>query len=497
MDTDVQLHIHRFKAPIVKIHKNFKKVQQLIYKIKQSNIKLVNSIAKQGSGATEETYDKLIKLQQQFQRKLQQRIEIHHELIQRLNARIELYKSKDYSQINRNLLYIEYLTRSGHPEEAKTIASKLQLELYIDLDVINQGLDIFKEVALKQNLNLLINWCIENEKFLIPPVSEHQVDKDQNYYCGKYGLMFECQIQQAIQLINENNLQLGFEIIKDLYKSNDTATKSAATKPRIESANVMSGAYSVSLPSTTEDEISDETPNEVEQDAHFILRKVSSLAWIAKFKQMNYQAAEEDPFDVYDNVPTSLPFDLKIGNWSQLAHLFWDQFIKIYGLPQRESLLTMLLIGGSSLKSIKCKDRSLTNNRLVLPFDYYHNGYTHCPICQLYPIFEKLPLNLHSKSEVFPHPVLLPNRRIFAFGDLLNLSTNLNHFTNLNNGSKYLDGEAQKDGIVSHNGRIYLTDYFLQMSLDEFKSLIDNWIIEDPISFERFSINDLSKVFVT
>lgn len=500
----IQLNIHMFKIPLIKIHKNFKRIQQIIVKLKHTQSKLL----KHSHPLTLDTLNKLITSQDQLNKKLKTRLTIHDDLIARLKARIEFTPSSkpNYQTMDKNLLIIDYLLRSGgDPEICQIIINDLKLTQLIDYDVLSQGLSIYNEIKQNKNLNLLINWCIENEKFMPPPstfTTNDDLETD-DYFIGKYGLMFECQIQHCIELIKSNNLQLAFDIIKlqfDQY-------------PKI--------------------------PN--------ILEKISSLSWILQFdlfknnenlisSNNNDTQISNDPFDIYTDTSIQLDKNLldllnPINKWNKLADIFWFNFKSIYGLPINPPLLTMLSIGGSSLKCLKCNSLSIdsSKNDLNIFFDFK------CPICSnsnWNKLFKNIPANYHSKSSIFPNPVLLPNKHILSLDLLLSASSNLNDLNNLNicssstmskgsptmnksNSRKNLDlydllsndvedKHDNHDKIENDQGifiytsnRGFLNPSLIGITIDMAKNLIPDWSIEDPISFNRFKIKDLEKVYIT
>lgn len=466
MDSNnLQLHIHRFKTPLVKLHKNFKRIQQIIVKLRHSQSKLLNS-----TSLSLDVINRLITSQDQLNKKLKSRLAIHDDLTSRLQTRILFTPSShDYATIDKNLLIVDYLLRAGGtPEISQLITEHLHLTDLIDVDVISQGISIYNQIKDNNNLNLLISWCIENEKFMPPPINPpQQSSNEEDHFIGKYGLMFECQIQHCIELIKSNDLQLALDIIKVQY---DNYPK---------------------LPS--------------------ILKKISSLPWIMQFNQLD-QVNNNDPFDVYTD--KSIEFDQNLldllnptDKWTKLADLFWFNFKSIYGLPINPPLLTMLSIGGSTMKCLKCATTTTTKtpetpSYLSIFYDLK------CPICSnssWQEMFNEIPSSYHSKSSIFPNPVLLPNKNILPLDTLLANSSNLNDLNNLNICSSGIacdevdedDSDSNADNFIYNSNRGFLNPKLLGMSIDQAKDLIPSWSIEDPVSFNRFKIRELEKVFIT
>lgn len=439
------LHVHRVKTPVVKIHKNFKKVQQLVVRLRTLQAHLLEQ------ELSVETLDRLIAAQKQAIKRLKSRMEIHEGLVSRLQTRLDPLEGP---HMLKNSMFVDYLIRGGAPPEAcQEMARCLEVDGVTDTDVLIQGLSIYNEVKNNHNLRLLMDWCIENERFLLPASDVGGAD---TYTFGKYGLMFECHIQHCVELILANDLFLAYDEIRSL------------------------------------------------QDNHAqfpaILRKLSSLPWLLQLMQLDstslHHTKQNDPFDYYTETTVTLKDSLislinDPDKWDRMATLFWTNFKAVYGLPQTPPLLTMLNMGASAVKCLKCSDVAASVSPIT-PVSLFFSG--SCPVCSipaLASLLASVPANYRSKSSIYQNPVLFPNHRILPLGKLLSQSSNLNDLGNLG-----LCSSGDNSNLIYKNNRGFVSPAIVDMSLSEAQKRIPAWTVEDPTSFVRCQIADLQKAFV-
>lgn len=568
----IGLHIWQFKTPLEKINKNFKKIQQLIYKFRKSNGKLLSSLESATSKSSQlSIVDKLINQQETFNKRLNSRLKNHNGYIDRLRKRIsrlviydDLFKKyhnlndkqiqkmnglptdldKFYQEEN-NILIIDHLLKfSNHPiineneNPGIILAKKLGLEDLIDIDTILQGLKIHHEIKSNQNYELLSEWCIENEKFLNAQINNgnnlnesmgkdneitdnekidnddffeffaEEIDSDDEYQQGDFGLAFEAKIQRSIELIKNDQFLNACDILKDEFNNALNLNK---------------------IPS--------------------VLSKIPSLAWynlaIGDLNENVYcnpfaAYSKNEQFKFNNNFSERLDDS---NSWSKIADLFLKDFNKLYGMPLQTPLTTMLNMGLSSIKVGSCNlalspasttaPTTATTKRPSLKI--LTNGKNHdksrfisnnseCSVCSpiLTNIAKSLPFSSQSKANVYNDAVKLPNNNIYSFGKLLELSNYAKQLSDSKMSAAFK--ELEKSICYGMTMRDLAIDQFesfskeqqldfsndldmskesleplwrLNVQFDQAQKIIPLFLISDPITLETFKIEELKRVYIT
>lgn len=497
-DFYISLRKSQFKTPIEVLKKNFKNLQKLIEKNNQLIGKLlVNIKSTNDKNEKIKLLNKIIELQENFNKKLSIRVKQHNEYVNRLVLRIErlhyindLYNKyshlskkeidlgipkelQEFYRTENNILIVEYLLRQYSPnnhDESNNpgilLAKKFNLEKYIDIDIILQGLKIFEEIVQKKNLKLLKQWCIENKKNL-------KIIKDSFPELITSDIEFECDFQEFMEKINKNEY---------------TQALIYAQKNLTNNGNAIDNFEKIS--------------------------KGSSVIW-SKFINETLQNSlkqnkidKNDPFSYYSaDLTISTPNQilqvysklLSFAKWEELGEFFLMNFRFLYGMSQLSPLVTILSIGGSVLKTKTCIHNTSSSSGVN-----YHNfinssnkqslnkfiNSTDCPVCsvELNEITEPLPYSLQTKSNIFDDPVMLPNKNIYSYKDLM--------FFNREELVQRTHSSSKHKRIVASSGDLEIGEFVTGKLKFPDTSLFEKTIM-DPMTGELITLGSLEKVFPT
>jgi macrophage erythroblast attacher len=494
----------QFKTPVEILKKNFKNLQRLI---ERQNY-LINKTLERINSSTDnkiklDLINNLIEKQEIFDKKINIRIKQHNDNINKLIIRInkiteikELYEkfgnlskkklssSKNlpkelikFYQNENNLIIIEYLLLNDFKNAIK-ITENLKLENFIDIEIIQQGLTIKNEIINNKNLKLLKLWCLENKKQLnlLRIQYPHLINSD---------IEFECNFQEFIELIN----------VGDYGKAIVYARKNLLNNEVCQNFEKISKGSSVIWSKFIIDSIN---------------QKINLKDFDIFYYYNNSMINNKSSFKIL-NVYTKL---LSNKRWQDLGDFFLLNFKLLYGMNQFSTLETLLCIGGSVLKTKSCCSHSSTSNIATSDKDNSDNnnnkGFeefinkesvdsskkiqnfinaSECPICsiELNLITDTLPFSLQPKSNIFEDPVILPNKNVYSYKQLM-------FFNKFKFNNDY--GKFNIDGIVGERGEFDINEFnlnrieFPDLSLFKVK-------IQDPITNELFTIGSLEKVFPT
>lgn len=477
-DYYITYHKSQFKTPLEIIKKNFKNLQKLIDKQNYQINKLKSEIKAATSPSDKlPLVDKLIELQELFHAKVTQRVKQHVDYLQKFNLRlnrirhIELLSKKyndkkilknmplppelvEFYDFEHNLIVNEFLILNKLPYSDK-------FNDFIDVEIINQGLKIKYEIQNSKNLKILKLWCLENKKSL-------KLLKVKYPNVIKSDLEFECNFQEFIELVN-------------IGKFGDALL---FARRHLLNADSLANVEKIS--------------------------KGSSIIWtkflLDSIKNSQPDNSEENHLLYYLNTQTSIDFNkanklfsyynsiTSLNKWNDLAEFFFLNFKLLYGMNRFTKLESLLNISGSVLHTKSCNEiqekksnfnsyiytsRTGRNKSMIKEFLK-----TECPICSidLNNILCKLPYSLQIKSNIFEHddPVMLPNNNIYSFRKLL-----------FYNRMQLLGRERDGDNLQGY------------LNISKFESVelnnmtIRHITIVDPLTNERYQVDDLRKVFPT
>ena len=491
----------QFKTPIEILKKNFKNLQKLI---ERNNLLINKQLAKIKTTTDKKQkialLDKLLEHEKLFQKRVTTRVKQHSEYVNRLVLRIQkldhindLYNRyshttkkdidsglpkelQDFYRTENNLLIIEYLLRQYPPDKYKDsenpailLSKQLELDKYVDADIVLQGLKIQDEIVNKKNLKLLKQWCTENKKNLIhiresfPQLVTSDIE-------------FECDFQEFIEKINKGEygkaLVYGRKNLSNKYIM-DRFEKIAKGSSVIWSQFIMQSFGEKNL------------------------RKHSRSQTDDVFSFYN-SCSKPQPPTSFKNIFMDM---LSSKSWDNLGRFFSLNFKLLYGMNQIPALETMLSIGGSVLKTKSCIHLASNGSKSGFanfvssanshdPLKKYMSS-TECPICsvELNNITYPLPHSLQTKSNLFDDPVMLPNKHIYSYSQLM--------FYNRNNLERpILPSESLIKGIISADGHLSI-DRFCRDGLTFPDNARSNTVVVDPLSEETFTLKTLEKVFPT
>lgn len=496
----------QFKTPIEVLKKNFKNLQKLIEKNNLLiNKQLANIKATTNKKEKLALIDKLIEHEKLLQKRVATRVKQHCEYVNRLVLRIQkldhindLYNKyshmtkkdldaglpKDLQEFYRtenNLLIVEYLLRQYNLDDVKDsenkailLSKQLELDKYFDADVILQGLKIRDEIVNKKNLKLLKQWCTENKKNLIhiresfPQLVTSDIE-------------FECDFQEFIEKINKGEygkaLVYGRKNLSDRYIT-DRFAKIAKGSSVIWSKFILEKFNEKEL-----NKKNSKYANKYDDDVFDYYSSNSRQQSATRFKNMFMDM-------------------LSSKTWDNLGHFFALNFKLLYGMNQIPPLETMLSIGGSVLKTKSCIHSAASSTRTGFqsfisdpsttddPLKKYMES-TECPICsvELNSITDPLPYSLQTKSNLFDDPVMLPNKHIYSYKQLM-------FFNRESLGGATSPSEAVVKGVTSADGHLMI-DTFDKERLVFPDHTRSNTAIVDPSTEETFFLQALEKVFPT
>ena len=518
-DHYITLHHAQFKTPIEVLRKNFKNLQKLIEK----QNKHLNHLLSQSPLPIKE----MITSQETFTKKLRIRVKQHNDHVEKLKLRMDRahrmkqlwdkYGRMTTSQLNEgvplelldfyreetNLLIAEYLIHTSNNFVANTdkdvddgggsniavvLAKGLGVSDLIDTDVIFQGLKIRDQIVNGHSLKLLKLWCIENRKNL--KASREQYPERLN---DGGDIEFECDLQEFLQLIQSNQFDVALMYAKKYLEpfQLEEQIQKVARGGSIAWAKLM---------------LKDRTDSN-EGYKHYYRSRGTRKASVSEVRDLTQKYM----------------MLVSPQRWEQLGDQFISNFKALYGIEERPLLVTMLNIGGSTMKTKACK---LSGNieddgkfadiinqkgtasvhaqtdaeKLAL---YY--GSSKCPICSplMKHLLNSLPYTLQTRSNIYDDPIILPNDHIYSFRELIYL--NRSDFNNQNLGvmndvsnSDYTKGDNADSiilaQIVEPSGKLQISPF------DKSKVKFSDYVarrgqLTDPVTGQSWSIRSVEKVF--
>lgn len=485
-DHYITLHHAQFKTPIEVLRKNFKNLQKMIDK----QNKQLHELLKIGN------IKEMIQSHETFVKKMRIRVKQHNEHVEKLKLRIERmeniqqlwikYGKLTTSQLNdqglplevarfyrmeTNLMMVEYLINQSMENFNLNvnIAKKLGVYEFIDIDVILQGLKIKDQIINEQNPKLLKLWCMENRKKLKNLRDEC---RDREGFL-KNDIEFECDLQEFLQLMNEEKIDKAFEYAQKNLKH-----------------------------------------FQLEEQVDKIARS-GSIAWAKEIKknilqierQIGYHYGsrrEGSGSQIPQNVLRKYITLVSSQRWGTLGKQFISNFKALYGMNETPLFLTMLNVGGSTMKTKACKfpqlgcdfDSKPTFDNLVSGgsdeegnLKHYYRS-CHCPICSkiLKQVLDPLPYALQTRSNLYDDAVILMNDHVYSFRELM-------YYNRHEEGEQ----EQERDGllldIVSPTGEMrFLPFDKLRVEYAEYIRRPERLVV-DPVTLEKMPLSVVEKVY--
>lgn len=507
-DFYVDLKRSEFHVPVELAKKNIKNLGKLV----ERHHRNIQSLLKQASKVEDKDelvkrMDRIIKVQETFNKKLQHRTRQHNEFMRRLVRRADRLKRleqiseseedtkvqgsslivppnqqgskldavREFYNEEINILVAEYLLRTT--DDANPLKQMQQnvgyqfaqaekIGDYIDSDVLLQGLSIYRQIVSSHNLTLLQDWCRENATAL------EDIDRH------------EARVASGQSV--DNSCSLTFHAFKQSFIE------------KVEHSDFLQALYVAKerlIPEIIGTTVG--LPHKVAENRMNELITHSALMWFdEKELQRNEPSKLDLDIEYYDdstrvtheaNLNVRAILDLKgDASWMKLGSLFLHYFNIVYGIQQSIPLIKLLNIGGSVLKTRSCTMEHHTtstgkaNVMLSLPEE-------RCPVCssELSQLASKLPFSHQVSSNIYEDPVMLPNGNIYPSRKLLDVSI-----------QKY-----SELAMLSKDSNNYVGDKRF-MEIEKVYKGNHSWNtpdsllpVFDPLTGEDFRVNQLRRVF--
>lgn len=457
VDFHLKLNEQSFHIPNELLKRNAKLVNKLIERETKRVSSLFEDVNTLMAGHDDHSamtkLGEIIKTVELLERKLEKRITVESELLQRIEYRINYFKELDSLKGNEdkdglvewyrrytNILVGDYLTRnseiyenelteldrSAHMRQKRKISSggstpplnagiqflrSQGLEHHLDYDILVTANRISKNLTSNHDLSLLVNWIKENQAYLVSKSSP---------------LEFETRLQEYIELVKDQNYPSAISCFQThlvkFIKTNFEELKLAS------GLLVFIKSYQQQMHTPVDVEEKDVSNLSSRSGFFRYFFNRPSLKPPRELKQpttseVRIKSASHANFERYTQV-------LSDERWDVLKDLFLQEYYSMYGISQHEPLLIYLSLGISTLKTRACMHEMETHGGSNDSLTNYLRGEitkTNCPVCskEFSAISGNLPYAHHIQSSLFDDPVMLPNGNIYDSKKLKQLAVEL------------------------------------------------------------------------